>query len=87
MYASCPTYVDDLGRGGLTPEQEQEILEKLPAFDPLTARSQRENGTLVEFFRTYPGARVNAHVARFVAWGKQTDHQVPHDVRLRGAAC
>jgi aminoglycoside 3-N-acetyltransferase len=76
MYASCPSYYDEVGRGHLTPEQEQEILEKLPAFDPLTARSQRENGTLVEFFRTYPGTRVNHHVARFVAWGKQAEYLV-----------
>src|SRR5437868_6005559 len=70
MYASCPQYTDEIDRGNLTPEQEREILEKLPAFDPLTARSQRENGTLVEFLRTYPGSRVNSHVARFVVWGK-----------------
>lgn len=69
MYASCPAYYDEVGRGHLTPEQEHELLEKLPPFDPLTARSQRENGTLVEFLRTYPGSIVNAHVARFVAWG------------------
>lgn len=74
MYASCPQYTDEVGRGNLTPEQEQEILEKFPAFDPLTARSQRENGTLVEFLRTYPGSRVNSHVARFVGWGKQADY-------------
>lgn len=74
MYAGCPNYTDEVGRGNLTPVQEQEILEKLPPYDPLTARSQRENGTLVEFLRTYPGSRVNSHVARFVVWGKQTDH-------------
>ena len=74
MYASCPNYTDEVGRGSLTCLEEQEILEKLPPYDPLTARSQRENGTLVEFFRTYPGSRVNSHVARFVVWGKQTDY-------------
>jgi aminoglycoside 3-N-acetyltransferase len=70
MYASCPAYFDEVGRGNLTPDQEREVLEKLPAFDPLTARAQRENGVLVEFLRTYPGSMVNAHVARFVAWGR-----------------
>ena len=35
---------------------------------------QIDNGTLVEFLRTYPGSRVNQHVARFVFWGKQTEH-------------
>ena len=73
MYASCPRYTDEVGRGNLTAEQEREVLEKLPPFDPLTARSQRENGTLVEFFRTFPGTRVNAHVARFAVWGSHTD--------------
>jgi aminoglycoside 3-N-acetyltransferase len=74
MYASCPRYYDELGRGNLTMEQEREIREKLPVFDPLTARSDRDNGTLVEFLRTYPDSRVNRHVARFVFWGKQTEH-------------
>jgi aminoglycoside 3-N-acetyltransferase len=74
MYASCPRYYDEVGRGNLTTEQEREIHEKLPAFDPLTARSDRDNGTLVEFLRTYPNSRVNRHVARFVFWGKQAEH-------------
>jgi aminoglycoside 3-N-acetyltransferase len=39
-------------------------------FDPLTARAARDNGALVEFLRTYPGSTVNAHVARFVVWGR-----------------
>jgi aminoglycoside 3-N-acetyltransferase len=71
MYASCPAYYDEIGRGNLTPAQERELLEKLPAFDPIADRSQRENGALVELFRTYPGSVVNAHVARFVAWGRR----------------
>jgi aminoglycoside 3-N-acetyltransferase len=74
MYASCPRYYDEVGRGNLTTEQEREIREKLPVFDPLTARSARDNGTLVEFFRTYSDSRVNSHVARFVFWGKQTEY-------------
>src|ERR1700677_4031090 len=74
MYASCPRDYDELGRGNLTIEQEREIREKFPAFDPLTARSDRDNGTLVEFLRTYPESRVNRHVARFVFRGKQTEH-------------
>jgi len=74
MYASCPRYYDELGRGNLTPQEEREIREKLPVFDPLTARSARDNGILVEFLRTYPGSCVNAHVARFVFWGKQTKY-------------
>ena len=74
MYASCPAYVDEVGRGHLTAEQETELLEKLPAFDAGTARSDRSNGALVELLRTYPGSRVNPHPARFVVWGRQTDH-------------
>src|SRR4051812_14241741 len=70
MYASCPRYVDEVGRGNLTAAEEAEVLEKLPPFDAQTARSARDNGALVELFRTYPGARVNDHPARFVAWGK-----------------
>jgi len=74
MYASCPRYVDEIGRGNLTAEQEAEVLEKLPPFDAQTARSARDNGALVELFRTYPGSRVNDHPARFVVWGAQADY-------------
>lgn len=74
MYAGCPRYVDEVGRGDLSPEQEAEVLETLPPFDAETARSDRSNGALVEFFRTYPGSRVNHHVARFVAWGTHVEY-------------
>lgn len=74
MYASCPRYYDEVGRGNLTPSEEEEILDKLPPFDALTARSARDNGALVELLRTWPGSRVNNHVARFVAWGKHAEH-------------
>src|SRR5215207_4904670 len=59
MYASCPAYYDEVGRGHLSAAQEQELIEKLPAFDPFTARAERDNGTLVEFLRTSPGSLVN----------------------------
>jgi aminoglycoside 3-N-acetyltransferase len=74
MYAGCPRYVDEVGRGNLSPEQEREVLEKLPPFDAETARSGRDNGALVELLRTYPGSHVNRHVARFVAWGKRAEY-------------
>jgi len=74
MYAGCPRYYDEVGRGNLSPEEEAEVLEKLPPFDPETARADRDNGTLVEFLRSYPASRVNHHVARFVAWGKQAEY-------------
>jgi aminoglycoside 3-N-acetyltransferase len=70
MLAGCPRYYDEVGRGNLSAEEEREILQKLPAFNPLTARADRENGILVEFLRSYPGAHVNDHVIRFVTWGK-----------------
>jgi aminoglycoside 3-N-acetyltransferase len=76
MYASCPAYYDEVGRGHLSAEVERELLEKLPPFDPLTARAARDNGMLVEFLRTYPGSLVNAHVARFVVWGKHAGHLI-----------
>jgi aminoglycoside N3'-acetyltransferase len=76
MYASCPDYYDDVGRGVYPGSVEREILDKMPPFDPLTARAQRENGTLVEFFRTYPGTVVNNHVARFAVWGAQAAHLI-----------
>lgn len=76
MYASCPAYIDEIGRGNLTADQERELLEKLPAFDPLTARSARDNGALVELLRTYPGSSVNHHVARFVVWGRHAAHLI-----------
>jgi aminoglycoside 3-N-acetyltransferase len=74
MYAACPDYYDEVGRGFHDADKERELLEKLPVFDALTTRSARDNGTLVEFLRTSPGAVVNHHVARFVAWGRQADH-------------
>ncbi|HKW12658.1 MAG TPA: AAC(3) family N-acetyltransferase [Gemmatimonadaceae bacterium] len=73
MYAGCPRFVDEIGRGNLTPAEEAEVRAKLPVFDPLTARSDRENGALVELLRTYPGSRVNPHPARFVVWGKHSE--------------
>jgi aminoglycoside 3-N-acetyltransferase len=69
MYVGCPSYYDDVGRGVLTPEQEREVLEKHPPFDPITTRSARSHGVLVEFFRTFPGTLVNSHPARFAAAG------------------
>src|SRR5215469_15044911 len=55
MVAGCPEGVDDVGRGVLTPEEEAEVLDKQPPFDPKTARANRDLGALAEFFRSYPG--------------------------------
>lgn len=76
MYASCPQYYDEVGRGHLGREQEQELLGKLPPFDPATARAARDNGVLVEFFRTSPGVLVNPHVARFAVRGRHAAHLI-----------
>jgi aminoglycoside 3-N-acetyltransferase len=74
MYVGCPSYYDDVGRGVLTAAQEQEVLAKHPPFDPLTTRSARSHGILVEFFRTFPGTTVNNHIARFAAAGANAGH-------------
>ena len=76
MYASCPEYYDEVGRGVHAGSIERELLEKLPAFDARSARAARDNGTLVEFFRSYPGSLVNDHVARFVVWGAQAGYLI-----------
>lgn len=82
MYASCPQYYDEIGRGNLSAEQEEELRRTLPAFDPLTAPCARDNGALVEFFRTLPGTQVSHHVTRFAARGLHAGHllnDVPWD--------
>lgn len=76
MYASCPDYYDDIGRGVHPGSFEREILDKMPAFEAATARAARDNGTLVEFFRSYPGTLVNDHVARFAVWGANARHLI-----------
>jgi aminoglycoside 3-N-acetyltransferase len=76
MYAGCPRYYDEVGRGNLTPEQERHVLDKLPPFDPDTARCARDHGVLVEFLRTFPGSHVNRHVTRFVVWGRQAEYLI-----------
>jgi aminoglycoside 3-N-acetyltransferase len=79
MYVGCASHYDDVGRGVLTPEQEREVLEKHPPFDPLTTRSARSHGVLVEFFRTFPGTLVNQHPARFAAAGaRAAELLAPH---------
>lgn len=74
MYPSCPDGYDDIGRGVLTPDEEYHLRTLLPPFDARTARSARDNGALVEMFRTWPGTVVNDHVARFAAWGAEAGH-------------
>ena len=76
MYASCPEFYDEVGRGNLSADEERMVLAHLPAFDPYADRCQRDNGALVELLRTCGGVLVNEHVARFVAWGRLARHLV-----------
>ena len=69
MYASCPDHYDQVGTGTLPADVEARVREWLPPFDARTARSQRENGALVELLRTWPGTIANDHVVRFVCRG------------------
>jgi aminoglycoside 3-N-acetyltransferase len=69
MYTSAPWAYGLIGRGLLAREAEDELLRKLPPYDPLTTRSARQNGILVEMFRTWPGVDVSRGFARFAASG------------------
>jgi len=69
MYASCPDQYDEVGRGVLSADVEASLIEHLPTFDAPTARAARDNGTLVEFLRTWPDTTVNDHLVRFVCRG------------------
>ena len=63
MLLGCPDGYDDVGRGKLSAAQEAEILAHMPAFDPAATRANRDNGTLAEFFRTWPGTVVSDSVS------------------------
>jgi len=70
MLAGCPDGYDDVGRGHLSAAEEAEIFASLPAFDPHAMRAARDNGTLAEFFRSWPGTIPSNHVcARIAARG------------------
>jgi aminoglycoside 3-N-acetyltransferase len=73
MYVGSPAGYDDVGRGCLSAEEEAEVLAKQPAFDPFSAKAARDFGALAEFFRGYPGVRVNGHVTRFAAIGRNAE--------------
>ena len=79
MYVGVASHYDDVGRGVLAFDEEQEVLAKHPPFDPLTTRSARSHGILAEFFRTFPGTIVNQHPARFAAAGARAANLLaPH---------
>src|SRR6185295_16959423 len=69
MVVACPDGYDDVGRGHLTAGQEAELLAHQPAFDPKTARANRDVGTLAEIFRSWPGTLTSDSAARIAARG------------------
>jgi aminoglycoside 3-N-acetyltransferase len=74
VYVGDQTPFDDVGRGLFTPEEEAFILEHCPAFDPATARANRDFGAFAELFRTRTGVRCSRNPgARMAAFGAKTD--------------
>jgi aminoglycoside 3-N-acetyltransferase len=74
VYVGAQSPFDDVGRDLLSPEEEVFILEHCPAFDPATARANRDFGALAELFRTRPGALCSANpVARMAALGGKAE--------------
>jgi aminoglycoside 3-N-acetyltransferase len=63
MLIGAPNGFDDVGRGILSPEEEAQILEHMPMFDKDATRANRDNGTLAEFFRSWPGTVMSDSVA------------------------
>src|SRR5579864_2854318 len=55
MYIDCEEEFTQIGRGKLTPEQEEELMPHCPAFDPVTSRARKDYGIVAEFFRQWPG--------------------------------
>jgi aminoglycoside 3-N-acetyltransferase len=73
MVVGCPDGCDEVGRGRLTPEEEADLLQNQPPFDPVSSRADRDVGTLAEFFRSYPGTVCSTAPARFAARGARAD--------------
>jgi aminoglycoside 3-N-acetyltransferase len=55
IYVGGEPEYEAVGRNKLSPEEEQDLLQNCPAFDPQTARARRDYGILAEFFRSWPG--------------------------------
>ncbi|NBC34551.1 MAG: hypothetical protein GVY13_17885 [Alphaproteobacteria bacterium] len=71
MYVGCETGFDEIGRGRLSPQEEDQLLKKQPIFDYNTARACREFGALAEIFRTQPNTITSKQVgSRMAARGK-----------------
>lgn len=74
MLIGAPNGFDDVSRGILSPQEEQQILADLPVFDKQVTRANRDNGTLAEFFRSWPGTVMSDSVAvRLGARGARAD--------------
>ncbi|HEY1707990.1 MAG TPA: AAC(3) family N-acetyltransferase [Rhizomicrobium sp.] len=74
MLLGCPDGYDEIGRGRLPEDEIARLRAHLPAFDPQATRAERENGTLAEFFRTWPGTLVSPCVsARMGARGDRAE--------------
>jgi aminoglycoside 3-N-acetyltransferase len=83
MYVGCQHGFDDVGRGNLSYREEQEILQKLPAFDADRERAARDFGVLAELFRSYSGTACSQQVgSRMAARGFQAKYLLadhPHN--------
>ncbi|HEY4941545.1 MAG TPA: AAC(3) family N-acetyltransferase [Rhizomicrobium sp.] len=74
MVTGCPDGFDDVGRGKFSAAEEAQILAHQPAFDPGATRADRSDGTLAEFFRSWPGTKYSDGVTmRIAARGARAD--------------
>jgi len=74
MLIGAPNGFDDVGRGILSADEEAQILADMPSFDKQATRANRDNGTLAEFFRSWPGTVMSDSVAvRLGARGARAD--------------
>jgi aminoglycoside 3-N-acetyltransferase len=71
MYLGVQDGMDDIGRGILSPDEEADLREHIPPFDPVTTRAARDHGVVAEFFRTWPGTIATPHPTRFGARGRK----------------
>ncbi len=74
MYIGCEPEFEAIGRGKLTPEQELELLQNCPAFDPSSSRARKDYGIVAEIFRQWPGVVVSGNPgARIAALGSKAE--------------
>jgi len=74
MLIGAPNGFDDVARGNLSAAEEAQILAEMPLFDKQATRANRDNGTLAEFFRSWPGTVMSDSVAvRLGARGARAD--------------